>query len=265
MEYVPVLKLLQVWIRLLETDERLPRLLSMLEERKLDPLVRRRDIFTNEEIDQARLIIAKVNHDFEIDGGIEWGTTHDLTQGCPACGTGSPQRSALFIDGEHLSKLEGHRAAPTYHHHVLVDESLASALENSGATGLHFGSVYAVMPDKRQVKTRWKQMCAERMLAPMSPQSTGLFRERPCSVCMRNGYAPTQKQPLRLAYRASDLANAADVNMTWEWFGFAVLEPDLRESLLSHPWILIAPKVWRVFRDAGVTEFDWLPIRVVDE
>jgi hypothetical protein len=47
--------------------------------------------------------------------------------------------------------------------------------------------------------------------------------------------------------------------------GFAVLESDLRESLLSHPWTLITPKVWRVFRDAGVTAFNWLPIRVVDE
>ena len=251
-----------VCITLDETDERLPRLLTLLDEQKLDPLVDRRDVFTDEELDQARLIIMRVNHDFEIDGGVKWGTTHDLSQGCPACGTGSPQTSALFIDGEELPRLEGHRAASTYHWHIIVDERLAADLENCGATGLYFRSVYAVMPDKRQVKTRWKQMCAEPMLPPMSPQSTGLVRERPCSVCMRNGYAPTQKLPTRLVYRASDLVHAADVNMTFEWFGFAVLEPDLRESMLSHPWILITPKVQRVFRDAGVTEFDWLPIRV---
>ena len=49
---------------------------------------------------------------------------------------------------------------------------------------------------------------------------------------MRNGYVTTQKQPTRIAYRASDLADVDEV--------------------------------MRIFRAAGVTEFDWIPIRVVE-
>ena len=75
----------------------------------------------------------------------------------------------------------------------------------------------------------------------------------------------TDAAPTRLVYRASDLRDADDVSSTWEHLGFAVLEAELRDSLLSFPWMLVTPKVRRVFRDAGVTSFDWLPIRVDDD
>ena len=84
-----------------------------------------------------------------------------------------------------------------------------------------------------------------------------------CEVCRRNGYfTNTQEEPARFVYRASDLRAAGDVSMTWENVGFAILKPDLRERLLSRPWLLVTPRVWRVFRDTGVTSFDWLPVRV---
>ena len=164
-----------------------------------------------------------------------------------------------------MAELEAHRAGATYFFHLLVDEGLAAKLESIGATGLSFRSVYAVMPDKRQVKLRWKQLCGARTLRPMSPRTTGLVRDRACEVCRRNGYFQTRKAPTRIVYRASDLRDADDVNMSWENLGFAILEPDLRESLLSYPWTLVTPKVRRVFRDAGVTEFNWIPIRVEDD
>ena len=99
----------------------------------------------------------------------------------------------------------------------------------------------------------------------MSPKTTGLARERVCEVCKRNGYFRTNEALTRIVYRASDLRDADDVNMSWENLGFAILEPNLRDSLLSYPWLLVTPKVRRVFRDAGVTSFDWLPIRVEDD
>ncbi len=52
------------------------------------------------------------------------------------------------------------------------------------------------------------------------------------------------------------------MNTSWENIGYAKLEPELKDSLLSYPWMGVTPKVRRVFRDAGVTCFDWLPIRV---
>jgi hypothetical protein len=181
---------------------------------------------------------------------------------CPACGTGARQTSAVFVDGEELANLKGQRAGATIFFHILVDEGLAEDLDNLSATGLSFRGVYARMPDKRQVKLRWKQLCAARTLPPMSPRTTGLTRDRACEVCWRNGYFGTRKAPTRLVYRAADLRDADDVNLTWENLGYAILKPELRESLLSYPWMLVTPKVRRFFLAAGVTSFDWLPIRV---
>ena len=147
-----------------------------------------------------------------------------------------------------------------------MDERLAAELETLGPSGLSFRSVYAVMPDHRQVKMRWKQMCATTALPPMSPRSSGFDRDRACTVCDRNGYfTHTSHEPTRFVYRAADLRGAHDVNVSWENVGYAILNRDLRDSLLSKPWMLVSPKVRRVFMDAGVTSFDWTPIRVEDD
>jgi hypothetical protein len=264
-EDVPVLNQIEVWVRLDESDPRLALLLQLLKQNGVDWLEYHEDRYTEEELDSARLLIMHPNRECEIDGGVEWGITYDLAGACPACGTGGRQTSAVFVDGEHVADLEGHRAGATYFFHLLVDEGLAAELLTIGATGLSFRSVYAVMPDRRQVKLRWKQLCAARTLPPASSRTTGLVRDRACDVCGRNGYFQTREQPTRLVYRASDLRGIDDVNMSWENLGFAVLKPDFRESLLSYPWTLVTPKVRRVFRDAGITSFEWLPVRVEED
>ncbi len=263
-EDVPELRQIEVWVTLAETDPRVPVLLGLLKQHGETWMEFHEDRYTEEELDSARLLIMHPNRKCEIDGGVEWGITYDMEGACPACGTGGRQTSAVFVDGEHVADLEGHRAGATYFFHVLVDEGLAAELESIGATGLSFRSVYAVMPDRRQVKLRWKQLCAARTLPPMSPRTTGLVRERACEVCWRNGYFQTDREPTRVVYRASDLRDVDDVNLTWEHLGYAILEPELRESLLSYPWMLVTPRVRRVFRDAGVTSFNWLPIHVED-
>jgi hypothetical protein len=261
-EDVPVLGHVRVSVTLEETDPRLPILRQLLKQYEgEDPLEGHMDEHTEEELDSARLLVMSPDRAVTVYGGVELGTTYDLSGACPACGTGARQTSAVFVDGKELAKLEGHRAGTTSFFHILVDERLAEDLENVGATGLSFRSVYALMPDKRQVKLRWRQVCAARMLPPMSPRTTGFTRERPCQVCWRNGYFQTD-EPTRMVYRAADLRDADDVNLTWENVGYAILEPDLRDSLLSYPWMLVTPRVRRVFLAAGVTYFGWLPIRV---
>ena len=261
-EDVPVLRQVEVWVTLEETDPRVAAVVGLLKQYGVGWLEHHEDQYTEEELDNARLLLMHPNRQCEIDGGVKWGTTYDLSGACPACGTGGRQTSAMFVDGEQLSQMEGHRAGATYHEHPLVDDRLAAELESIGATGLAFRSVYAVMPDKRQVKLRWKQLCAARSLPPMSPRTTGLTRERACDVCRRNGYFRTDEAPTRVVYQSSDLREADDVNFSWEHMWFAELEPELRDSLLSTPWLVVTPKVRRVFRDTGVTSFDWLPIRV---
>lgn len=261
-EDVPVLQEVQVWVVLEVTDPRLRVLRQLLEQHGERWLEDHLDRYTEEELTSAPLLLMHPNRECEIDGGVEWGMTYDLSDACSTCGTGGRQTSAVFVNGEQVSNLTGHRAGVTYHWHYLVDEGLAAALEDAGATGLSLRSVYAVMPDKRQVKLRWKQMCATRTLVPMSPSTTGLTRDRVCKVCKRNGYFQMSKEPMRIVYRASDLRDIDDVSTSWENVGWAILEPELRDSLLAKPWLLVTPQIWRVFRDAGVRSFDWLPVRV---
>jgi hypothetical protein len=261
---IPALGQLEACVTLDESDLRVPVLLSLLKRHGVLWSEDHEDLYTEEELDSARLLVMHPNRQCEIDGGVEWGMTYDLSVGCRACGTGARQTSPAFVRGEQLSELEGHRAGATWFGHVLVDEALAAELESLGLTGLVLHNVYAVLPNTRQVKLRWRQLYGERSLPPMSPRTTGLTRNRVCEVCRRNGYFRTNDLPTRVAYRASDLHGVDDVNVSWEHQWFAVLEPELRESLLSWPWLLVTPKVRRVLVDAGVTSFDWLPIRLED-
>jgi hypothetical protein len=260
-EKEPALRSIDVVVKLEETDPRLPTLLQLLKQHDEDWLERHYDVFTEEELDSARLLLMQPNRQCEIDGGVAFGMTYDLSGACPACGTGGKQTSAVFVDGDDLGNLEGHRAGATYPWHFIVAESLAKDLERIGATGLSFREVYAVWRDKRTLKLPWKQLCAARTLPPMSPSTTGLIRERACEVCWRNGYFESDDEPTRIVYRASDLRDADDVSLSWENVGYGILKPELRESTLSRPWMVVTPKVRRVFRDAGVTCFDWLPVR----
>jgi hypothetical protein len=264
-EDVPVLRQIEVWVTLAEDDARVPLLFDLLRKHNETWLEIHEDRYTDEELDSARLLLMWPNYECEIDGGIRRGVTFDLSEACRACGTPARQTSPMFIEGEQIPKLEGHRAGATYVELPLVDERLAAELEESGATGLYFRSVYAVMEDGRQVKLRWKQLCAKRSLPPMSPLTTGIEPYGECKVCKRNGYTRSSEAPTRIVYRASDLADTDDVNMTWEHYNEASLEPNMRDTHLSYPYILVTPKVRRIFRAAGVTEFDWIPIRVVED
>jgi hypothetical protein len=263
-EYIEVLRRLDVDVTLPDGDERVQRLVEQLERHGQRYGLAHHDRYTEEELESARLLLVQPNRECEVDGGSEFGTTYDLSGACPACGAGARQNSALFLDGDddQLPKLKGHRAGHTYRTEFFVDERLATALEELGPTGLAFHSVYALMPDKRQVKLPWKQLSADRTLPRMSPQTTGYGLDDQCGLCERSGYRPGT--PLRIVYRASDLEGAGDVNLTWEEKYDGCIKDDPRESWLPVPQLLVTPKVMRVFRSAGVTAFDWLPIRVDD-
>ena len=99
-EDVPVLRQVVVWVTLEETDPRLTVLLQLLEQHGEEPLEYHEDRYTEEELDGARLLVMHPNRECEINGGVKWGMTYDLSGACPACGTGGRQTSAVFVDGE---------------------------------------------------------------------------------------------------------------------------------------------------------------------
>ncbi len=257
----PVLKRLPVWVTLDETDERLSKLLALLKEYGADWWDIRSDRFTEEEIEAAPLLIMSYDVNATVFGGPRVGTTYDMSNACERCGAGARQTSAMIIEGEYLHKLEGRRAAATPYDDMLVDEKLANVLAESGATGISFRGVFVSFEKKGHIQLPWRQLCAEHTMPPLSPRSTGIEPYKPCS-CGRSGFDTPWEIPLRLVYRAADLTEIRDVNVTWEWIGDTHYEGDVSDALFAHPWFLVTPKVRRIFRDAGVTGFDWMPIRV---
>jgi hypothetical protein len=101
-------------------------------------------------------------------------------------------------------------------------------------------------------------------MAPQTENLALLEGQTPqCSLCMRSGYWAASC--LRVAYRQQDLEGAGDVNLSWEGQRHGLVSPNPRECRIPTPLILVTPKVMRVFRAAGITEFEFIPIRVVNE
>ncbi|MDI1446343.1 hypothetical protein [Polyangium sp. 6x1] len=260
----PVLKRLPICVTLDDSDARLPRLLELFKQHGVEWSEYRRDRYTDDEIQAARLIVMDASDLMSgIFAGPRVGTQYDMSEACKLCGAGARQTSAMVVDGERLQVLEGKRATTTWYNDILVEEKLAGALAESGATGLSFRGVFAAFEKRGHFQLPWRQLCATHTLPPMSPRSTGTKLSQPCP-CGRSCFGTFWEVPPRLAYRASDLADARDVNVTWEWFGSVNFNGDVYDSVLAYPWFLVTPKVWRIFRDAGVTGFDWLPIRIED-
>ena len=70
-------------------------------------------------------------------------------------------------------------------------------------------------------------------------------------------------------YCTADLVGMCDFNLTWEWFGEFGPEykdpEDMRKNRSerrSSPGVLVTPKVMNIFRDAGVTTFQWTPVAI---
>jgi len=259
----PVLGRLHIHVILDEKDERLPKLLALLKDHGADWRLSRSDRFTEAEIEAAPLLIMSYGIDDSVFGGPRMGTTYDMSNACERCGAGARQTSAMIIDGQDLHHLEGRRAAATPYDDMLVDEKLAKVLAESGATGISFRGVFAAFEKRGRIQLPWRQLCAAHTMPPMSPRSTAIMPYNPCS-CGRTGFDTPRDIPVRLVYRASDLADIRDVNVTWEWFGDTRYEGDVSDALFASPRFLVTPKVRRIFLGAGATGFHWRPIHLVD-
>lgn len=258
-----VLKRRWVRVALHEDDARLNSLRSALASHGIEWSERVDDIYARAELLAAHLNLVIPNREYEVDGGPEFGTTYDLSQGCPRCGTGAPQTSPLIVSGEEVVGLRDLIAAQTFYRHIIVRENVARDLVAAEVTGVELRKVFESC-GHTQRKLPFNQICAQRTMPPMSPRTTGLIRENVCSACRRNGYFQTTASPTRPVYRAEDIRGAQDVNATWECFGYSILKPDVRDSVIAQPLLVISPKVLKIFMDHGITAFDYYPIRIDD-
>lgn len=254
-----------VEITLDDKDPRVQKVLGLLAEHGNEPWVYRRDIYTEDELQAAPLLIISSS---EADSALAW-TTYDESKACPKCGTGVRQTSPLHIVRQDLKRMEKLRVAFTVENDVLVQDVHVERLLAAGVTGALFWPVYANKAGVLE-ELRHQQLFVEHVMPPMSPKSF-LDRKRVCPDCHRGWFLHVAMNPLRVVYRREDLANTQDVNMTWERFG----EPpsDSEHGLGGGPQytrVLVTPKVMNLLRgktkkDAKYQGCRFRPIWIEDE
>ncbi len=254
-----------VAITLDDKDERVSKVLAVLSLYVKEPWVHRRDIYTEEELQAARLLFVNPWGGKQAAGGVRYGTTYDMSKACLRCGTGARQTSPLIIDTEDLRTIEKLRIAATHHEDILVHDSDAERLLAANVTGLLLWTVYAKRKNGDQFELRRQQMFAEHLMPPMASSSL-IDRAGECPICHRGGFSRVSEYPLRFVYRPQDLVDIQDVNLTWEWFGdFRDFHFDLTKVRWPDPYMLITPKVMNLLRgtkkDQGA---DFVPIWIED-
>jgi hypothetical protein len=261
---IPILKRLDVWIQLDDTDDRVAKLLALLEQYETSYLLGRNDVFTEEESQNARLLRMSRDVNVNIFSGPRLGTKYDMVEACTVCGTGARQISPLYVNVDDFSKIRKHRAIGSYYRDILVDGGIAKKLIDDRVSGISFGEVYAHQKNKKRDLVAREQVIVSHTMPPLSPKSTVVNRDDMCPCCRRGGLNSTMGVPFRLAYRAQDLTDIQDFNLSWEWFGPYAFGGHVDQALFASPEVLVTPKVMNIFRDAGVKTFSWTPV-FIDE
>ncbi len=235
-------------ITLDEKDERVPKVLALLDEYGEERWVIRYDEYTEDERQAAPLL--EVGIWGETTGrGEEYGTTYDLSKACKTCESGKRQTSPLIIDREELKAIEKFRVSATTRGDILLRDVDVERLLAAGVTGALFWPVYAKTKAGDLEELRWQQVFIEHVLPPMSPK-TLLDRSQVCPECKRGCFTHLADHPARVVYRRKDLANIRDFNLSVEWFGSLPhhVGPIGMVPGRRSPDVLVTPKVMNLLR-----------------
>lgn len=260
---------IDVTMTLDDSDERVPKVLSLLAEYSEAPWVARYDIYSEDDLQSAPLLQLNGWSASTASGGAKYGTTYDKSNACPTCGTGIRQTSPLILQDDEMRRVDKHRIASTYHNDVLVRETDVERLLDAEVTGALFWPASFKRKSGELTEVRWQQAVIESVLPPMTTNSS-LERKGVCPMCRRGGYTTVFQQPSRLFYRAEDLANAKDFNLSWEWFGDYRKEGEMQRELWPNPFVFVTPKVMNLLRGKTKKEqkyqgCDFIPIWIEDE
>jgi hypothetical protein len=244
-----VLGRIDVTLRFDDNDARIPKVLALLADASATAWVDRRDIYTEDDLQAARLLFVSRWWKSVAAGGLEYGTTYDRSQACPQCGTGARQTSPLVIGDDDMRTVDKHRVAGSSNLDLLVRDTDVERLIAAQVTGANFWPACFKAKSGNVTELRWQQAVIESVMPPLAASSS-LDRKGVCPTCGRGGFTNMMNQPARLVYRAQDLANIQDFNLTWELFGdFGKTEDGgIRGLRWSHPWVLVTPKVMNLLR-----------------
>jgi hypothetical protein len=260
----------RVYLTLDDGDERVAKVLALLAPHERLYTVNRRDIYTEEELQNARLLCVGSWAMHQAASGLPFGTTYDLSNACKQCGTGVRQTSPLVIDGEDERIIEKMHIAGGKDGELLIPDVLGEKLANAKLAGLNLSVVHKLRKDGTKVELRREQILAENVLPPMAPASS-LNRTKVCPVCQRGRFNFVAYEPARVVYRAVDLKNMQDFNQSWEWFGtWGKTSEDVLNGVWPTPLLLVTPKVMNLLRGKTKKEkkyegVSFTPIWIEDE
>lgn len=241
---------LDIEIKLDDGDERIAKVCALLTQHGVDHTVRRDDIYTEEDLQNAPLLELSTGGDYDnvVVAGPHDGTTYDMSNACKQCGTGARQTSGVILRSDDERRLEKTRVAFSYNGDVYVHDVDGEKLVNAKFTGFNLWPIQSVQKNGTKVELRREQVLVENVMPPMAPSAI-LDRREVCPVCKRGRFNYLTYVPTRFVYRAEDLKNIQDFNLTWECFGSNARTP---EEALSGNWprpsVLVTPKVMNFFR-----------------
>jgi len=261
----------KVTITLDDNDPRIPTVLNLLAAHGEESWCERRDIYTEDELQAARLLHMGTWWNASAWGGPEFGTTYDRSQACSSCGTGARQTSPLMIGDDDMRTVDKHRVACSHLNDLLVRDTDVERFIAAKVTGALFWPAYFKSKNGNVTELRWQQAVIEHVLPPMAANSS-LERKGVCATCHRGGFANVMNQPTRWVYRPEDLANIEDFNLTWESFGDLRKTSDggIRGLRWGDPLVLVTPKVMNLLRGKTKKEqkyqgCNFIPIWIEDE
>jgi hypothetical protein len=193
-------------------------------------------------------------------GGPTYGTTFDLSKGCPRCGTGSTQLSPLFVRPSDAPQRAN--VWQTLDNEVLLAPDLKSALH--GVTGVELRQAMSAV-DSHPLP--WFQLIPLHELPPMAPTTIGIYqpdRSRlvaPCPRCHRDAYFTRKAHRIRYEL---DLEGVPDVSHTYEQFGRSVLVEPFAKSHFAQPLLIFRRQVYERLIGLGAKAIAARSIDIVD-
>lgn len=251
-----------------ENDVRLERLRGILIQNEIRWYERIEHVYTDSELRSFPLLALGVDRDpIGLHRSPWYGTTYDLANACPQCGTGAVQTSPLMLPLKGLPK-RGVICLGTCFE-VLVGPALRQALAGANVTGVELRQTLSY---RNAQPLQWWQMIQQYTLPEVSRKSKNFGREplpgHSCSFCQRDMHCTLNNEPLDWVYdhQDVDINTLPDVVQTWECFGRSVIRDDPEQDLVSgfaQPAILVKPKVFDIFRKLKVKHADFAPVRIV--
>jgi len=254
-------------------DPRLAALLDMLRRESIDWLQIVSAAYSEQELRSAPLLRLLVRRDVLEGGGCEHGTVFDLSTGCPACGTGAVQTSALMVTVGDAR--DSPPVAEARNGIVVVNHRVAVALRAAQASGIELRQTR--IASTGEMASLW-QIIPQYTMPKMSPTTQGIVwgthmpvRDRlcTCNVCCRESHYDSGKEPSQIVYDPRDVSvdELPDIVETWECFGqsWPARSPSMGQwGIPAHGLLLVKPHVRDVFRRLRVRAADFQPVQISD-